>query len=64
MLYTLGLGGNGLEKEDVVDLRIKEMGREFDLIMIMEQFDESLVLMAKGKSFKKYFTMFDLTCAW
>lgn len=48
LLYTLGLGGMGMTKEETVEMRIDEMDREFDLVMIMEQFDESLVLLANG----------------
>ena len=46
LLWDLGVPGAHLAKEDVIDKKIAEVEKTFDLVMIMEHFDESLVLLA------------------
>ncbi len=46
LLWDLGVNVKDLDKMDVVDAKIQEVEEKFDLVMIMERFEESLVLLA------------------
>ncbi len=43
-LWDLGVTSAEMEQRDVVESKIREFDRQFDLVMIMEKFDESLLL--------------------
>jgi hypothetical protein len=45
MLYDLGLNSAMAEVAPIVDAKINEVDETFDLVMVAERFDESLVLL-------------------
>lgn len=45
MMYDLGISEETLASEDKMNAAIRDIEREFDLVMIMEYFDESLILL-------------------
>lgn len=45
LLWDLGLNGQDMESRELVQKRINETDEEFDLVMIVEKFDESLILL-------------------
>ncbi len=46
LLWDLGVNVEDLDNMDVVDAKIKEIDEKFELVMMMERFEESLVLFA------------------
>ncbi len=46
MLFDFGLDEDLFENETAIDIKIKQIETKFDLIMIAEMFDESMVLLA------------------
>ena len=47
-LYDLGLDRNKMEIEAVVSDWIKKVDREFDQVLLLEHFEEGLVLMSEA----------------
>ena len=45
MLFDLGLEAQDMEKDELVRKKIEEIDEVFDLVMIVEKFNESLVLL-------------------
>ena len=45
MLYDLGLNHKYFDNGAMVRKKVKEVEEEFDLVMIAEQFDKSLILL-------------------
>lgn len=44
-LWDLGMSANDMESRELVQRKINETEKEFDLVMIVERFDESMVLL-------------------
>jgi galactosylceramide sulfotransferase len=47
MLYNLGMAARDMESQKSVKKMIQKIDLEFDLVMIVEQLDESLILLKK-----------------
>lgn len=47
MFFDLGLEPKDFENQNIVDKSITELNTQFDLVMLMEHFDESLVLLKR-----------------
>jgi galactosylceramide sulfotransferase len=47
MLYNLGMAARDMESQKSVKKMIQKIDQEFDLVMIVEQLDESLILLKK-----------------
>ena len=45
MLFDLGLNKKDLDDEEMLSTKIEELENQFDLVMITEQFSQSLVLL-------------------
>lgn len=45
MLWDFGFPAKLFDNETAIDLKIKEIDRKFDLVLIAEQFDESMILL-------------------
>ncbi len=46
LLWDLGLDANEVESQEEIDAKIKEVDDRFELVMMMERFEESMVLLA------------------
>ena len=47
LLWDLGMPHNDMEDEEKVSLKISDLDKQFDFVLLAEHFDESLVLLAR-----------------
>jgi hypothetical protein len=47
LLWDLGMPHTDMEDEEKVSLKISELNKQFDFVLLAEHFDESLVLLAR-----------------